>query len=168
MFGRRNVRDDEDVVEEVEERPGHVWSPAQGIAVILGAIAIVFGAITLFETGLDFGDITSPHESVLGFHATPLLGLCEIVWGVLMVLAGLRPVAGKPFMALLGAAAVALGALIVLDAWPQRLHDSLGVHDRNGWLFIAAGGIALVAALLVPVMTSPGRRTVTQRHVVHS
>lgn len=166
MFGRRS--DDSDVVEEVDERRGYVWSPAQAVAVILGIGAIVFGALALAETGLDLGHVDEPHESVLSFHTTPLLGLAEIAWGVLMVIAGLRPVAGRALMTLLGAAATALGALVVLDAWPNRLHDALGVHDRNGWLFLAAGVVTLIAAFVLPVVASPGRRVVRQRHVVGS
>src|SRR4029453_6568791 len=92
----------------------------------------------------------------------------EIGWGVLMVIAGLRPIAGRALMAVLGGIAVAGGALIVLDAWPQRLHDELGVHDRNGWLFLAAGAITLLAGLVLPVVSTPGQRTVPQRRVASS
>jgi len=167
MFGRHRIADS-GAIEEVEERSGHVWSPAQAVSVILGVAAIVFGAIALADTGLDLGHVEDPHASVLGFHTTPLLGLAEIGWGVLMVIAGMRPVAGRALMSLLGAAAVALGALIVLDAWPNRLHDALGVHDQNGLLMLAAGAITLVAAFVLPVVASPGRRVIKQRHVVSS
>ena len=166
MFNRRRTTTDDDVVEDVRERPGHTWSPAQLVALIFGGAAIVFGAFALAETGLDLDNVATPHESVWSFHTTPLLALCEIGWGVLMVIAGLRPVAGRALMAVLGGIAVAFGAVIVLDAWPQRLHDELGVHDRNGWLFLAAGGITLFASLILPVVSTPGQRTVKQRHVV--
>lgn len=167
MFGRHNTADS-GVVEEVDERPGHVWSPAQAVSVILGIAAIVFGAIALADIGLDLGHVDGPHATVLGFHTTPLLALAEIGWGVLMVFAGMRPVAGRALMSLLGTAAITLGALILLDAWPNRLHDWFGVHDKNGLLMLAAGAITLVAAFVLPVVASPGRRVVKQRHVVSS
>jgi hypothetical protein len=163
MFGRRN---DNGVVEDVDERPVRIWSPAQIVAVVLGIGAIVFGALTLAATGLDLDNVADPHASVLSFHTTPLLGIAEIAWGALMVVAGLRPVAGRALMGLLGAVAVGLGAIVVLDAWPRRLHDELGVHDRNGWLLLAVGAVSLFAAFVLPVVSTPGQRTVRQRHVV--
>jgi hypothetical protein len=167
MFNRRRAATaDDDMVEDVRERPGRTWSPAQLVALVFGGAAIVFGAFALAETGLDLDNVTSPLVSVWGFHTTPLLALAESVWGVLMVIAGLRPIAGRALMAVLGGIAVAGGALIVLAAGPPRLHAQLGAHDRNGWLFLAAGAITLLAALVLPVVSTPGQRTVTQRHVV--
>jgi predicted anti-sigma-YlaC factor YlaD len=166
MFRRSDATNGD--TENTVERSGHIWSPSQLIAVVIGIGAIVFGAIAISKTGLDLGDVTDPHRSAVGFHTTPLLALAEIAWGVLMLIAALRPIAGRALMALLGAAAIALGVVVVVDAWHHRLHDALGVHDRNGWLFIAAGVVTLLAALLSPVVATPGQRTVTRRHVVSS
>src|SRR4029453_13803035 len=102
MFNRRRTTTDDDVVEDVRERHGHTWSPAQLVALVFGAAAIAFGAFALAETGLDFDNVTIPHESGGSFHTTPLLALAQIGWGVLMVIAGLRPVAGRALMAVLG------------------------------------------------------------------
>jgi hypothetical protein len=164
MFGRS----DAEVVEDVDERRGHIWSPAQAVALLLGIAAIVLGALGLADTGLDLGDLTEPHRSVQSFHTTPLLALAEIGFGILMVLAGLRPVAGRALMALLGAGSIALGALTVLDVWHHTLHQWLGVHDRNGWLFIAAGAVSLVAVFVLPLVATPGKRITRRRQVVSS
>lgn len=139
------------------------WSPAQLIAIIVGGASIAFGVFALTRTGLPFDELTGHHDSVLSFHHTPLLGLAEVVWGVLLVIAGLRPIAGRALMALLGAVAVALGVVTVLDFWPRRLHDWLAIHDRNGWLFVIAGGVVLAAALFLPVVQSAHT---TRRRVV--
>jgi hypothetical protein len=164
MFGRSDAQ----VVEDVDEGRGHVWSPAQFVALGLGIAAIVWGALAVADTGLDLGDLTEPHRVVQTFHTTPLLALAEIVWGALMVLSGLRPVAGRALMTLLGASAIGLGGLTVLDVWQHTLHHWLGVHDRNGWLFIAAGAVSLVAAFVLPVVATPGRRVLRRRQVVSS
>ena len=164
MFGRR----DTDVVEDVDEGRGHIWSPAQFVALGLGIAAIVWGALAIADTGLDLGDLTEPHRSVQTFHTTPLLAIGEIAFGVLMILAGLRPVAGRALMTLLGAASIGLGGLVVLDVWQHTLHHWLGVHDRNGWLFLAAGALSLVAAFVLPTVATPGKRVIRRRHVVSS
>jgi hypothetical protein len=161
MF-RSRTRD----VDVVQERPGHVWSPAQLVALVLGGAAIVFGAFGLADTGLDVGHIDTPHDVALGFHTTPLLALIEIAWGVLMVIAAIRPIAGRSLMVLLGGAATVFGALILLDAWPRRFHDWFGVHDDNGWLFLAAGVVTLLASFVLPVISRPGQRVVRERATV--
>jgi Domain of unknown function (DUF4383) len=161
MFGSRTHD-----VDVVQDRPGHIWSPAQLVAVVLGGAAIVFGAFGLADTGLDLGHVDSPHEVALGFHTTPLLALVEIAWGVLMVIAAIRPVAGRALMVLLGTAATVFGALILFDAWQHRFHDWFGVHDDNGWLFLAAGVVTLLAAFVLPVVTTPGQRVVRERTTV--
>lgn len=164
MFGRS----DAEVVEDADQGRGHVWSPAQAVALLLGIAAIVLGALALADTGLDLGNLTEPHRIVQSFHTTPLLALAEIVWGVLMVMAGLRPVAGRALMTLLGAASIGLGALTLLGVWQHTLRHWLGVHDRNGWLFIAAGAVSLVAAFVLPVVATPGTRIIRRRQVVSS
>jgi hypothetical protein len=131
-----------------------MWSPAQLVAVVVGVAAIVFGAFAIARTGLDLGHLTSPHDSRFGFHHTPLLALTEIGFGVLLVLTAMRPIAGRALMAPLGAVALGFGIIVVLDLWPHRLHDWFGVHDRNGWLFVATGAVVLGAALLLPVVAS--------------
>ena len=134
-----------------------IWSPAQVVAVVVGIAAIVFGAFAIAKTGLDFDHLKTPHESFQGFHHTPLLALSEIVLGAVLVLAGLRPIAGRALMTLVGAATLGFGIVIVLDFWPHTLHDWFGVHDRNGWLYIIAGAVVLGATLFLPVVAS--RRT---------
>jgi hypothetical protein len=158
MFGSR-TRD----VDIVQDRPGHIWSPAQLVALVIGFAAIGFGALALADTGLDLGHVDAPHDVALGFHTTPLLALVEIAWGALMVIAALRPVAGRSLMALLGGAATVFGALILFDAWQHRFHDWFGVHDDNGWLILAAGVVTLLASFVLPVVTTPARRVVRER-----
>jgi hypothetical protein len=144
----------------VEQAPATaVWSPAQIVAVVIGIASIAFGAFALTRTGLDLDNLTGPHDSVLSFHHTPLLGLLEIAFGVLLVVAGMRPVAGRALMTLLGGAALGLGIVTVLDLWPRRLHDWLAVHDRNGWLFVIVGATLLAVAFFAPFVHQRDRVT---------
>lgn len=151
-----------DTAPAVEDHPTRLWSLSQLVALALGGAAIAFGVLALTRTGVDLSHLTRDHDSFLGFGHTPLLGLAEIGFGVLMVLAALGPVVGRNIMTLLGAAAVGLGVVVVVGWWSAKMSHWLGVGDRSGWLFIAVGGLALVAAFFAPVWTTGGPRIVRE------
>ena len=145
-------------VTEVESGP---WSPAQVVALAIGLFFAVLGGIALARTGLDLNDVHHPHR-IVGWgdwHHTPLLALIELGFGVLMMLAGALPGAWRGLMGLLSAAALGFGIFVVADAAPVRLHNWLGVHHANGWLYIAVGAIGLAATMLSPVVWSRSRTT---------
>ena len=144
----------------VERRPIRLWSPAQLIALVLGVAAIVFGVIALARTGVDFSHLTQSHEMALGFGHTPLLGLAEVGFGFLLVLAALFPIVGRNLMTLIGAAALGLGIVVVGGWWSTRMLTWLGADDKDGWLFVAVGGFVLLTSFFTPVFTWGGPRVV--------
>jgi hypothetical protein len=125
-----------------------VRNPARYIAAAIGIAAIVFGAYALAETGFDPDHLRRPHETVANFHHTPLLALLEIGFGVVMLVAAFGTFFGRVLMTAASVAALGFGVVVVADLWPERLHNWLGVHDRNGWLYVIVGGVGLLAALL--------------------
>jgi hypothetical protein len=146
--------------EQVEETSrSTAWSPAQFVAGAIGIAAIVYGAVALSETGLDTGTLFHPTATVAGFGHTPLLALIEILFGVFMLLAALVP-AGQGAMALLSAAALAFGVVVIADLWDAKLHHWLGVSDKSGWLFVVVGAVGLLAAITLPTI---GGRTRVRR-----
>src|SRR5262249_45562831 len=90
---------------------------------------------------------------------SPLLGLIEIGYGALMILASVVPGGARWLMGLLGAIALAFGLVIVVGTTPARLHRWLGVVHINGWLYVGIGAAALVAAILMPVIVHRTPRT---------
>ena len=144
----------------VETRPSRHWSPAQFVSLIVGIAAVVFGAVALAKTGIHGDSLRSPHREIWSFHHTPLLAVAEIGFGVLLILSSVSAGFSRAFMALLGVLAVAFGVVIVVDAWPARMHRWFGVHDRNGWLFLVAGGVIVLAGLLLPTVSRPETRYV--------
>jgi len=160
MFGTRTRT----VEEPAASTRSAVWSPAQLVAVVLGIASIVLGVFVLTRTGLDLGDVTEPKDTVLGFDHTPLLGLSEIGFGVLLFLSGMRPIAGRALMTLLGAAALGLGIVIVADFWPNRMQDWFGVKDRGGWVILGVGAVILVVSFVMPVFG--GRQRAVRERVV--
>ena len=143
-------------------RAGAVWNPAQMVALVIGGAAIVFGIVALARTGLDTDHWYTPVDRVLGFPHSPLLAVCEIGFGVLMVLSAIGP-AGRPLMAMLSAIALAFGILIVVDAWASDINRWFGVLDRNGWLYIIVGAVGLVSALMLPTVHGRDVRHVHER-----
>jgi hypothetical protein len=158
----RFVRHNPATAPAVDERTTRLWSPSQLVALILGGAAIAFGVLALTRTGLDLSHLTRHHDAALGFGHTPLLGLAEIGFGIVMLLAAFGPVAGRNIMTLLGTAAIGLGVVVLAGWWSAKLTHWLGVSDRNGWLFIAAGGVAVLAAFFAPVWTTGGPRIVRE------
>lgn len=157
-FGRQTTA----TTPAVEDRPTRLWSPSQLVALVLGGVAIAFGVLALTRTGLDLSHLTRDHHSFLGFGHTPLLGLAEVGFGALMVLAAFGPIAGRSLMTLLGAAAIGLGVVLVAGWWSARMSHWLGADDRNGWLFLAVGAVALVVAFFSPVWTTGGPHVVRE------
>ncbi len=134
------------------------WSPAQLIAFLIGIPLVVIGALVLVREG--FGDLTV-HTTILRLHHTPALAIAEIVFGALMIMAGAAAGAARGLMSFLGAVALVMGIIVVLE--PSRLHEVLGTHSIHGWISIGIGAVTLLAALASPTVARRGRIT-TRRY----
>ena len=142
------------------------WSPAQIVALAFGIFLLVLGAATLSNTGLSGNAITATKVTTWGFGGTAVMGLIEVAAGLLLILAGAIPGAGRGTMAFLGVLALGFGILI-LAAQPS-LYDGLGVNHAAGWLFLITGIVNLLAAMLAPVfIDSHSSATAYDDEVVH-
>lgn len=131
------------------------WGPGQLVGMIVGVGMLILGTVALTRSGLDVNSLYSPHIEVAGLHHTPLLGVVEVVFGLLVVAASAVPGTVRGLLVLLGVGALAAG-IVVLAATGTWLHDHFGTHRANGWLFIVDGSLLVLAAML------PGARL---RHV---
>jgi hypothetical protein len=122
-------------------------SPGQLIPLVVGFFFAVFGMVGLIRTGFHPQNWTGAEKSVLGFDTTSLLALIELVFGlVVAVLAGPLPWAARPLVAVLGALSAAFG--ILLASFSSSWERFFGGDAGNGWLFIGAGALLLVAAAI--------------------
>jgi hypothetical protein len=142
--------DDQDVVVEDRSVVARAWSPAQIVAVAIGAAAVILGIAALARTGVPFDHLDRPQEEILGFRHSPLLGLIEIGFGALLIIAGVVPGAARSLMALLGVVAAGFGVILLVDVAPDRLHRWLGVGDPYGWMAVIVGAVLLLAAFFSP------------------
>lgn len=132
---------------EVNRRVG------QGIGQLMllgvGIMLLVFGGLTLSQTGLEFG-ADAPKASVAGFHHTALMAIINLGLGLVLVSAGARSRLDWGSVRLLGGISLAFG--VVLLAEPAALHSWLGTHAASGWLFVIIGAVMLVAAIVHPLL----------------
>ena len=126
-------------------------------AIVAGVVAIgllVLGGITVARAGLD-SSLDQPVVEVAGYTATALLGLIELVFGVLLLTAALSR--ANSFILFLGIVGGVMALVAVFQ--PSVGEGSLAIE--RGFAVIAAivMGIVVAAALLPSVR----RRSVVRR-----
>jgi hypothetical protein len=154
----RRYAEGEQVERDVERMP---WSPAQVVALVAGAGLVVLGVIALLRTGLDTDQLTGEEVAVAGLHHTALLGLIEIGFGLLLVMAGAIPGAAREVMVFLGVVLLGFGIVVLVE--PGSFHDSLATHTEHGWVYLVGGIVTILAAMLSPVIWGRDRRAVARR-----
>jgi hypothetical protein len=159
--GAYDVADRDAVVDDAEVvRPRPLWSPAQIIGLVIGLLYLIGGIAAMASTGFNTSHIYTPHKVVFHVAHSPLLALCEIVFGALLIIASVVPGAARSVMALLGAIAVAFGLIILLDVAESHVHHWFGVTDRNGWIYVITGAILVLSAFFMPMFGGTTRRRV--------
>jgi len=122
-----------------------VISPAQVVAGIIGLVLVVIGGVALARVGLS--SWTDETTTVLAFDHTALMGLIDIVAGLLFLAAAASSgVRG----ALIGLSliAVAFGAIVAIE--PDAFDSALGGGRELGVLYIVIGVVGMLAALAFP------------------
>lgn len=156
----------DDVVADDRSVTVHPWSPAQIVALVIGAAFVILGIAALTRTGFPTNHLDSPHKEILGFRHSPLLGAIEIAFGALLILSGVVAGAARAMMIFLGVVAAGFGAILLLDVAPNRLHHWLGVGDPYGWMAIIVGAVLLIAAFASPDIASHRRVRTHRRQYV--
>jgi len=163
------IRTEREYVEERREAPSDyvrrevpvadptAWSPAQFVGLVVGVGVTVFGIIAVARTGFDTAHIYAPHTKVWNLPHSPLLGVIEIGYGALMILASVVPGGLRTLMGFLGAAALVFG-IVVLAGPSHRLTHWLAVAHSSGVFFAVIGAIVVVAAMVSPVFLLGGTR----------
>jgi hypothetical protein len=129
-------------------------APASIVAAVVAVVLLLLGGITLARAGLD-GSLDVPIVSVAGFTATAILGLIEIGFGLILLLAALAQERNAiMFVAIIGG----VSALVVVFQ-PTLGEVSLGI-ERGFAVLAAIVMAAIVVSALLPSFT---RRSVVQR-----
>jgi hypothetical protein len=144
-------------------RQRRVTRPANVFAVVRGILVIALGVWALIETGLNTDHIFTPSKKVLGLPHTPTLALGEIGFGILLLFAAATGAFGTFLIAVLGAASLAFGVIVVSDSWTSRVQPWTSASHDTGWMFILIGAVLVLAAAL-PLFVST--RTVQTQEAV--
>lgn len=139
------------------EPVGHYPGPGQILAIIVGVFFLILGGLALARTGIE--DLTA-ETTVANIPHTGLLGVIEIGFGALLIMAGAAGAAGRGLMAFLGALALAWGVVVVVQ--PDILSELLAMEQINGWIYLIAGGVIIIGGLFIPTYVS--RRRVYHRY----
>ena len=135
--------------------------PANVIAAVTGVCAIVLGVWALIKTGVNTDHMFTPTKDVLGLPHTPTLALCEIAFGILLLIASALGAFGTFLIALAGAASFAFGVVVLSDSWSGRVHRWTAADHDSGWVFILVGVVFVLAAVL-PLLVSPRKVMTTE------
>ncbi|MGH3442506.1 MAG: hypothetical protein ACRDUY_10805 [Nitriliruptorales bacterium] len=131
---------------------GRTWTPAQILALVLGVVFIVLGGVALVRTGLS-ESLIDPTTTVAGLSYTPLLGIVEVVFGLLMLTVGAFPRAPEAVV-FLGVLALSFGLLLVIE--PAAFDQALAAGRGHGWFYVLTGGVAAVIGLMTPAFVRRG------------
>lgn len=132
---------------EIHRRVGQ--GIGQLMLLLTGIMLLVFGGVTLSQTGFEFGP-GAPQVSVAGFHHTALMAVIDLGMGFVLLQAGARSRLDWGSVRLLGGISLAFG--VVLLAQPAVLQSWLGTHVASGWLFVTIGAVMLVTAVVHPLL----------------
>jgi len=130
------------------------FSPASAVAALAAVMLLLLGGITLARAGID-SSLDEPIVSVAGFTATAILGLIEIGFGLIFLIAALaRARTAILFVAIIGA----VTALVVVFQ-PTVGELSLGIERGFAVLATIVMAVIVVSALLPSIK----RQSVVQR-----
>ncbi len=121
----------------------------QLMLLLTGIMLLVFGGLTLSQTGFEFGP-EAKRASVVGLHHTALMAVIDLGIGFVLLQAGARSRLDWGTVRLLGGISLAFG--VVLLAEPAVLQSWLGTHAASGWLFVILGTVMLVTAVVHPLV----------------
>lgn len=127
---------------------GRTWNPPQILALVLGVTFVVLGGVALLRTGLDM-NLFEPIVTVGGLAYTPLLGLIELVLGLVLLAVGAFPVEADSFV-FLGVLLVAFGLLLVIE--PEAFQTSLAAGRAHGWFYVTVGVVSVGVGLGTPAV----------------
>jgi hypothetical protein len=159
----RTVADDELVEDDelVHRSVARAWSPAQIVAMLIGAFLAVLGGVALARTGINFADLDASRAQVAGLEHTPVLGMIELVLGLVLIGSAAADSAPRGTMSFVGALMLLFGVIVVIE--PDGFNRALGTSSGHGWLYAILGAVLMLTAMVAPVVFDTDRRTVVRR-----
>lgn len=124
-----------------DRMPGNM-DVAAVVGSLLGVLVLVIGVVTVARTGIPAGDLTAASTSVGPFSRTTLMGIIEVILGLLLIGAGST---GNGLRGL-GLVFAVFGLVWIIE--PGAFQGALGITAATGWLYLVVGLLALGAGLV--------------------
>lgn len=122
----------------------------------VGVVLLVIGLVTLARVGIPAESFTEPTTNVGPFTRTPLMGIIEILLGVLVVAASAT--GDKGSTTAIGLIALVFGIVWVIE--PGAFGELLGVGRESALLYVLLGALTLIVGL-----TGRDGTVVRERHI---
>lgn len=126
---------------------------AQAISLAIGIFLVVIGAVGLARAGIHHLD--TPRALVGPFSMTPLLALADLVLGLVGLVGAAGRAAGRSVCMFLGPVLIAAGIIALI----QNVRV-LGWNRADGFAYIVCGAVAIVAAIMTPLVSAYEERRV--------
>lgn len=130
------------------------FTPAALVAGVAAIGLLLIGGITVARAGID-GSLDEPIVNVAGFTATALLGLIELVFGIVLLSAALTR--AQSTILFLGIAGGVMALVAVFQ--PSVGEGSLAIE--RGFAVVAA--LVMAAVVIAALLPTIRRRSVVQR-----
>lgn len=124
------------------------WSPAQWMAALFGLFLVVLGAVALLRVGFD--SLTGETAIVWMFEHTALMGIIDLVMGVLFLTVAGSTLSSRSGLLTLGMLSLAFGLVTAIE--PTAMAELIGGDEGLGWLYAIIGGLSVIGALASPTV----------------
>lgn len=124
-----------------DRMPGNM-DVAAVVGSVLGVVVLVIGVVTVARTGIPAADLTGASTAVGPFSRTTLMGIIEVILGLLLIGAGST---GNGLRGL-GLVFFVFGLVWLIE--PGAFQGALGITHATGWLYLLIGLFALAGGLV--------------------
>jgi hypothetical protein len=124
------------------------WSPAQWVAALIGLFLVVLGAVALLRVGLD--SLTGESATVWMFEHTALMGIVDLVIGLLFLTIAGSSLNSRGGLITLGMLSLAFGLITAIE--PGAMAEMIGGDERLGWLYAIIGAVSVIVAFASPTV----------------
>lgn len=126
------------------------FTVGQAVSGLLGLLLVVAGGVAIARVGFD--SFTGETVAVLGLGHTLLMGLIDVIVGLIFLSSASTMFGVRSTLIGLGSLALAFGAVVAIE--PGPFVDILGDGRALGVAYVVIGTVALAAGLSTPTFVT--------------
>lgn len=126
------------------------FTAGQAVSGVLGLLLVIAGGVAMARVGFD--SFTGETTTILGIGHTLLMGLIDLVVGLIFLSSASTMFGVRSTLISLGTLALAFGAVVWIE--PSPFVDYLGDGRSLGVAYLVIGLVAVVAGLATPTFVT--------------